>query len=158
MCFENVPCKVFYNGENGVWNGSQTMWNSFQTSASIVENLHFLCFWNPSCVHRNVLTYACFCLRMQAIAHICGLRATLVILFPKIYFCSFKRLYFHFNTPQVNLISDWALNWPWALEFEHFWGTGDRVIRDTKCSVYKQHLTIDLVKKRGYPYCKNILE
>ena len=154
MCFENVPCKAFYSGENGVWNGFQTMWNSFQTLAFIAENLHFLWFWNPSCVRRNVPAYACFGLRMQATAHIRGPRATLVILFPKILFFSFKRLYFHFNTPQVNLISDWALNWPWALKFEHFWGTGAWVVRNTKCSVCKQHLTIDLVKKRGYPYCK----
>ena len=43
---------------------------------------------------------------------------------------------FHFNTPQVNLIFDWALNWPWALEFEHHWGMGTRVVRGTKCGVY----------------------
>ena len=35
---------------------------------------------------------------------------------------------FHFITPQVNLIFDWALNWPW--------GTGALVIRGTKCNVY----------------------
>ena len=75
-------------------------------------------------MRRNVPAYACFGLRMQATAYIRGPRATLVILFPKILFFSFKRLYFHFNTPQVNLISDWALNWHWALKFEHFWGTG----------------------------------
>ena len=43
-CFENVPCKAFYSGKNGVWNGSQTMWDLFQTSAIIAENLLFLCF------------------------------------------------------------------------------------------------------------------
>ena len=35
-----------------------------------------------------------------------------------------KGYIFHFNTPQVNLISDWPLNWPWVVEFEHHWGTG----------------------------------
>ena len=38
------------------------MWDSFQTSAIIAENLSFLCFWNPSYVHRNVLIYLCFSL------------------------------------------------------------------------------------------------
>ena len=55
-------------------------------------------------------TYACFGPRTQAAAHVHALRAILVILFPKIDFRSFKRLYFHFNTPQVNLMSNWALN------------------------------------------------
>ena len=45
-------------------------------------------------------------------------------------------LFFHFNTPQVNLISDWTLNWPWALEFEHYWGMGAQVARGIKCDVY----------------------
>ena len=44
---------------------------------------------------------------------------------------------FHFNIPQVNLIFDQALKWPLALEFGHHWGMGVRVIRGTKCSVYK---------------------
>ena len=43
---------------------------------------------------------------------------------------------FHFNTPQVNLIFDWALNWPWALEFDHYWGTRAQVVKGTKCGVY----------------------
>ena len=33
--------------------------------------------------------------------------------------------------------SDWALNQPWALEFQHHWGTGARVVRGTKCGVHK---------------------
>ena len=44
---------------------------------------------------------------------------------------------FHFNTLHVNIISVWPLNWPWALEFEHHWGTGARVVRGAKCSVYR---------------------
>ena len=50
---------------------------------------------------------------------------------------------FYFNTPQVNLKSNWALNWPWALEFEHHWGTGVQVVRGTKCGVYRM--------RRKYP-------
>ena len=40
--------------------------------------------------------YAGMCLHTQVLAHIRGLRAPLVISFPKIDFCSFKRLYFPF--------------------------------------------------------------
>ena len=124
MCFENIPCKALCSGKKKkkeVWNGSQMMWDSFQTSAIIAENLHFLCFSNPSCVHRSVPAYACFSLRMPA--HVHGLIATLVILFPKFFFSNLKCYIFYFNTLQVNLISDWALNWHWALKFEHHWGT-----------------------------------
>ena len=96
VSFENVPCRAFYKGKNGVWNSSQMMWDSFQISTIIVENLHFLYFWNPSCVHRIMPVYTCFGTRTQDATHICRSRATLVILFPKIDFCSFKRLYFPF--------------------------------------------------------------
>ena len=86
--------------------------DSFQTSANIVENLHISCFWNPSYVCRDVPAYACFGPCTQVATHVCGPRAFLVILFPKIDFCAFKNDIFHFNTPQVNLIFDWALKWP----------------------------------------------
>ena len=49
---------------------------------------------------------------------------------------------FHFNTSQVNLVSNWALNWPWALDFEYHWGTGVQVVRGTKCGVYTYTKTI----------------
>ena len=110
------------------------MWDSFQTSAIIIENLPFLCLWNPNCICKSVPVYACFRPCMQAAAHIRGPKATLVILFP--IFVHLKGYIFHFNTLQVNLISDWALNWPWALEFGHHWGTRAQVVRGTKCSVY----------------------
>ena len=52
-------------------------------------------------------------LHMQAANHVWRLRATLVILFPKIdFFAHLKGSIFHFYTYQVNLISDWAPNWP----------------------------------------------
>ena len=38
--------------------------------------------------------------------------------------------------PQVNLESDWTLNQPQALKFQHHWETRARVISGTKCSVY----------------------
>ena len=58
--------------------------------------------------------YACFSPRMQVVAHVRGPRAFLVILFPKVDFCAFRSDIFHFNTPPVNSIFDWALKWPWA--------------------------------------------
>ena len=48
-----------------------------------------------------------------------------------------KGYIFHFYTPQVNLISDWALNWSWALEFDHHWGTDARVVRGITCGIYR---------------------
>ena len=66
----------------------------------------------------TLVAYAGMCMHTHALAHVHGPKATLVILFP-IFFSHLKGYVFHFNTPQVNLISDWALNWPWALEFEH---------------------------------------
>ena len=51
------------------------------------------------------------------------------------FFAHLKGSIFHFNTSQVNLISNWTLNWPLALEFEYNWGTGAQVVRGTKCGV-----------------------
>ena len=48
--------------------------------------------------------------------------------FQKMIFAYLKGYIFYFNIPQINLISDWAVNWPWALEFEHHQGMGARVI------------------------------
>ena len=71
-------------------------------------------------------TYAGHYLHMWAEGH-------LVILFPKIDLFSYLKGYiFHFNTPQVNSMYDWALNWSWTLEFEYHWGMGARVVRGTK--------------------------
>ena len=81
-------------------------------------------------------TYACFGPRTQATVHVRGPRATLVFYFQKWIFAYLKGYIFHFNTSQVNLISDWALNWPWALDFKHHWGTMAQVVRGTKCGVY----------------------
>ena len=77
-----------------------------------------------ACVHKPRLTYA-------------GRRLLWSFNYPKIYFAHLKGYIFHFNTPQDILISYWAVNWSWALEFEYHWGTGARVIKGTKCSVYK---------------------
>ena len=34
------------------------------------------------------------------------------------------------------MISNYALNGPWALEFEHHWGMEAQVVRGIKCGVY----------------------
>ena len=81
--------------------------------------------------------YACFGSRMQAATHVHGPRATLVFYFQKYIFVHLKSDIFHFNTLQVNFVSDWALNWHWALEFDQHWGTGARVVRGTKYGVYR---------------------
>ena len=91
-------------------------------------------------------------LHTHALAHVRRPRATLVILFLKIDFLLILKGYiFHFNTPQVNSIFDWALNWPWALKFEHHWGMGAQVVRSTKCGVYKP-----LLQERTHEYLHSI--
>ena len=140
MCFENVPCKAFYSWKNRGWIGSQMMWDSFQTSAIILENLPFLCFWNPSCMRRIVLAYACNGSRKQAEGYFAQFNSK-----NRIFFLHSKCYIFHFNTPQVNLIFDWALNWPWALAFEHHWGMRAQVVRSKKCSVYSMLMYIHCV-------------
>ena len=117
------------------------MWDSLQTSTIITKNLSFLCFWNPSCLRKSMLAYACFGSRTQASTHVHGPRATLVFYFRKYIFAYLKCYIFHFNTPQVNLISDQALNWPWALEFGHHWVMGPQVVRGTKCGVCRSIIT-----------------
>ena len=139
MCFETIPCKTFYSWKTGVWNGSHMMWDSFQTSAIVAKNLSFLCFWKPSCIRRNVLAYACFGPaytsrnpRMQVEGHFDH------FISKNKFFAHLKGYIFHFSTPQVNLIFDWALNWSWALKFEYHWGTGAWVVRVTKYGVYNR--------------------
>ena len=68
---------------------------------------------------KTLAVYVGICLRtraglhMQAATHVWRPRATLVIFFPKIdFFAHLKGSIFHFYTYQVNLISDWAQNWP----------------------------------------------
>ena len=93
MCFENVP--------RGISRG-----------ISIVEKMGFKAASRRCGIHsksqpllqktyisyasKTLAMYEGMCLRMQALAHICRPRATSVILFSKIYFRSFKRLYFPF--------------------------------------------------------------
>ena len=67
----------------------------------------------------TLVAYAGMRMHTHVLAHVRGPKAISVILFPKFFFSHLKGYVFHFNTPQINLIFDWALNRPWALEFEH---------------------------------------
>ena len=106
----------------------------------------------------TLAAYIGMCLRMHALARVCKPRPTYAgqgplwsFYFQKQIFAHLKCYIFHFNTPQVNLIYDWALNWPWALEFEHHWGTGNRVIRSTKCDIYKRLLELRFLQPSQTP-------
>ena len=59
-----------------------------------------------------------------------------VYFFKNRFIFSLKDIIFHFNTSQVNLTFDWALNQPWVLEFQNHWGMGAQVVRGTKYGVY----------------------
>ena len=91
----------------------------------------------------TLVAYVGICLRTHVLAHVHRPRPAYTgqgllqsYYFKKQIFTHSKGYIFHFNTPQVNLISDWALNWPWALEFEHHREIGARVVNGTKCGVY----------------------
>ena len=73
------------------------------------------------------------CIRMH---HGCACRGFPWPYFSKKIYVLIKSYIIHFNISQVNLTSDWALNQPWILEFQHYWGIGAKVIRGTKCGVY----------------------
>ena len=93
---------------------------------------------------KTLVVYGGMCFHTHALACVRKPQCTYVgwgplwsFYFQKYIFSHLKCYIFHFNTPQVNLIFDWALNWPWTLEFEQHWGTEDQVIRGTKCGVYR---------------------
>ena len=62
MCFEKVPCMAIYiyiYSQNG---GLEQLLDDvrFVLNLSInVENLHFLCFWNTTCMRKIGLACAC---------------------------------------------------------------------------------------------------
>ena len=47
------------------------------------------------------------------------------------------------------MISDWTLNWPWALEFGHHWGTGGQVVGETKYDVYRGAYIYSTMRMQG---------
>ena len=94
-------------------------WDSFQISALLQKT----CIFHAS---KTLVAYIGKYLCTHTLAHI---RRPLPMYvsqgplwsfnFQKEIFAHLKGYIFHFNTSQVNLISDWVLNWPWALEFEY---------------------------------------
>ena len=84
----------------------------------------------------TLATYVRMYLRTHTLACVCRPRPMYAgrgplwsFYFQKQIFVHLKCYIFHFNTPQVNLIFDWALNWPWALEFKYHQETGAQVVR-----------------------------
>ena len=69
-------------------------------------------------VFETLVTYAEMCLCTHALVYVCKPahvrrpRTTLSFYFQKQIFAHLKYYIFHFNTSKVNLILDWALNWP----------------------------------------------
>ena len=91
------------------------------------------------------------CCVMHVLAYVARPRATLAILFSKIDFFLFKRLYFY--SSQFNILLGFKLALlPLDLEFKHHWGTGARVIRSTKCGVYTITLFLQIYNLFIYLY------
>ena len=63
----------------------------------------------------SLRTQAKSCVRKLILVHIA--RVSFGLIFQKYIYLLIKSYIFHFNTFQVNLTSDWALNQPWVLEF-----------------------------------------
>ena len=56
-------------------------------------------------------------MRAQANSYVHRARVSFGLIFQNLIYLLIKSYIFHFNTSQVNLISDWALNQPWVFEF-----------------------------------------
>ena len=89
-------------------------------------------------VSKTLAAYAGVFLYTHALAHVCkllpmymGQGPLWLFNFQKQIFAHLKGYIFDFNTSQVNLISDQALNQPQALEFGHYQETEAQVIRGT---------------------------
>ena len=68
-------------------------------------------------MHKIKLAYACRKLCVQVDSCVRISRVSFDLIFQKYIYLLIKSYIFHFNTFQVNLTSDWALNQPWVLEF-----------------------------------------
>ena len=122
MCFENVRCKAFIFEEMGFGMAPKCYKIHSKPQSLLQKTFIFHAF-------ETLATYAGMCLRMHALARVHRLLRTYVgqgllwfFISKNRFLCICKSDIFHFNTPKVNLKFDWALNWPWALEFEHHWG------------------------------------
>ena len=89
MCFENIPCKALHSGKKGFGMAHRRCEIDFKPQPLLQKN----CL---SYTSETLAEYAGMCLPTHALAHVHRSRATLVILFPKIDFYSFKMSYFPF--------------------------------------------------------------
>ena len=64
------------------------------------------------------------------------MRVSFGLIFQRLIYLLIKIYIFHFNTSQVNLTSD-TLNQALGLIIQYHLGMGARVVRGTKCSIYK---------------------
>ena len=129
---------TIYVMEMRVWNGTQTMWDLFQASIFNAENTHFIVSKTLHACARSCLRVYASWLHAQADSCVRMPRVSLALFFQRQIYLLIKSYIFHFSISQVNLTSNWTLNQPCALEFQHHQGTGARVIRGTKCNVYKR--------------------
>ena len=133
---------ALYNGTIGVWGDSQMMWDLFQTRIKC-KKLSLHSFQNPSCV--RMLMHACTCHKQaytwlecgHAYACMCA-QCFLRHFFSKNSFILPKnKFYFPQILSSSKFSSYQALNQRWALECFHYWGTRARVVRGTKCNIYR---------------------
>ena len=82
-----------------------------------VENLPCLGFWKSLYVHKIKPAYACRKLRTQADLCVRIARVSFGFIFQKLIYLLIKSYISHFNTSQVNLTFNQALNQPQVLEF-----------------------------------------
>ena len=112
MCFEMYHIKLFIVEKMG--------FGTAPRRCGIRSKSHPLLL--KTCISYTFETlalYARMCLRTQATTHYASRGLLWSFNFQKYIFAHLKGYIFHFNSSQVILISDWALNWSWALEFEH---------------------------------------
>ena len=129
MCLWNIPCKALCSSKMGVWNGYQTMWDLFQTLVFNVENLPFI-------VSRTLVACAGPCLHMQVLACLCRSKVSLAFIFQKEIYLLTKSYIFHFNIFLSQFVI-WLGPKPiLGFRISVSLGTGARVVRGTKFSVY----------------------
>ena len=67
---------------------------------------------------------------------------SMVFIFKIIHFNSKKSYIFPKTLSSSQFESNQILNQPWALEFQHHWGTRVRIVRGTECGVYTRQFTL----------------
>ena len=89
MGLENVLCKALYSEKKGVWNAPKRC----EIHSKPQPLLQKTCIFHTS---KTLAVYAVVCLRTHAFGPCTWAEGYFGPLFPKIGFCSFKKLYFPF--------------------------------------------------------------